>query len=81
MNPTAMQSDGAVPSSHPQSTLEATERKLILDALAAQRYNLSRAAEALGITRRTLGYRIRKHALDQAVEEGKAREFTRRSPS
>jgi DNA-binding NtrC family response regulator len=62
---------------HPQ-TLEATERQMILDALAANRFNLSRSADYLGITRRTLGYRIRKHGLDQAVEEGKAREYPRR---
>jgi DNA-binding NtrC family response regulator len=65
---------------HPQ-TLEATERQMILDALAANRFNLSRAAEYLGITRRTLGYRIRKHGLDRVVEEGKAREYPRRPPS
>jgi transcriptional regulator with GAF, ATPase, and Fis domain len=65
---------------HPQ-TLEATERQMILDALAANRFNLSRAADYLGITRRTLGYRIRKHGLDHAVEEGKAREYPRRPPS
>ena len=48
--------------------LEALERDLIGQALARTGGNKSAAARLLGLTRRTLGYRLEKHGLDQAGE-------------
>jgi two-component system response regulator PilR (NtrC family) len=56
------------------ATLEAIEKKMISEALERARFNHTRAAGLLGITRRTLGYRIRKHGLDEFVDQGVARE-------
>jgi two-component system response regulator AtoC len=50
------------------STLEDIERRCILQAMARTRYNRTRAAQLLGITRRTLGYRIQKYALGQRLD-------------
>jgi DNA-binding NtrC family response regulator len=47
---------------------------MISEALERARFNHTRAAGLLGITRRTLGYRIRKHGLDEFVDQGVARE-------
>lgn len=49
--------------------LEEIEKHCILSALEKTRYNHTRAAAHLGITRRTLGYRIQKYGLEQIVEE------------
>jgi DNA-binding NtrC family response regulator len=50
------------------STLEDIERRCILQAMARTRYNRTRAAQLLGITRRTLGYRIQKYELGQRLD-------------
>ena len=44
-------------------TLGQAERRMIQAAMARTGNNMSRAAKQLGITRRTLGYRLRKHGL------------------
>jgi len=51
------------------NTLEDIERRCILQALARTQYNRTRAAQLLGITRRTLGYRIQKYELAELVEQ------------
>ena len=50
------------------NTLEDIERRCILQAMARTRYNRTRAAQLLGITRRTLGYRIQKYELGERLE-------------
>jgi two-component system NtrC family response regulator len=45
-------------------TLEEMERRLIQSALLKTHNNQSRAAKALGITRRTLGYRMKKYGIE-----------------
>ncbi|MDI6782942.1 MAG: sigma 54-interacting transcriptional regulator, partial [bacterium] len=45
-------------------TLEEMERRLIQSALIKTRNNQSRAAKVLGITRRTLGYRMKKYRIE-----------------
>jgi DNA-binding NtrC family response regulator len=50
------------------NTLEGIERRCILQAMARTRYNRTRAAQLLGITRRTLGYRIQKYQLGECLE-------------
>jgi two-component system, NtrC family, response regulator PilR len=62
---TAMQTAG----SPDQMRLEDLEKRAILAALEKTRYNHTRAAAHLGITRRTLGYRIQKYGLGELVEE------------
>lgn len=52
--------------------LEDIEKRTILAALEKSRYNFTRAAEHLGITRRTLGYRIHKYGLDDLIAQQKA---------
>lgn len=44
-------------------TLEEAERRLIGAAMERTRNNMTRAARELGITRRTMGYRLRKYGL------------------
>ncbi len=51
------------------ATLEEMEKRAMLTALESTRYNHTRAAALLGITRRTLGYRIQKYGLTEIVEE------------
>jgi DNA-binding NtrC family response regulator len=53
--------------------LEDVEKRCILSALEKTRYNHTRAAAHLGITRRTLGYRIQKYGLEPLIEESMAR--------
>lgn len=53
-------------------TLEEVEKRCILSALERSRNNYTRAARLLGITRRTLGYRMQKHGIggaQKAIEE------------
>ena len=59
------------PSSTP-GHLEEIEVRCILSALEKSRYNFTRAAQHLGITRRTLGYRIHKYGLDESIAQHKA---------
>ncbi|HTY21596.1 MAG TPA: nif-specific transcriptional activator NifA [Desulfomonilaceae bacterium] len=47
-----------------ESTLDAVERDLILDALKASRGNRAKAARALGISERIMGLRVKKLRLD-----------------
>jgi DNA-binding NtrC family response regulator len=51
------------------ATLEEIEIRSILDAMARTGYNQTRAAERLGITRRVMGYRIKKYGLAAELEE------------
>ncbi|HOR29447.1 MAG TPA: sigma-54 dependent transcriptional regulator [Candidatus Sumerlaeota bacterium] len=44
-------------------TLEDIERRVLIEALEATGYNHTRAARKLGITRRTLGYRMDKYRI------------------
>ena len=64
---------GASPNAAPRptggATLEEMEKRAMLTALESTRYNHTRAAALLGITRRTLGYRIQKYGLTEIVEE------------
>lgn len=46
-----------------QSTLDATERAILLQVLADTRNNVSEAARKLGITRMTMRYRMDKHQI------------------
>lgn len=52
--------------------LEDIEKRCIVSALEKSRYNFTRAAQHLGITRRTLGYRIHKYGLDDVIARNKA---------
>jgi DNA-binding NtrC family response regulator len=54
------------------STLEDIEMRCILQAMARTGYNRTRAAHLLGITRRTLGYRIQKYDLAERLERDQA---------
>ena len=51
------------PAAPPPSTLEDMEKQALIQALEATDYNHTRAARKLGITRRTLGYRIDKYGI------------------
>ena len=51
------------------ATLEEMERHALLNALNKTRGNFTRAARLLGITRRTLGYRIKKYKLEPEIEK------------
>ncbi|MCX7626179.1 MAG: sigma-54 dependent transcriptional regulator [Candidatus Sumerlaeaceae bacterium] len=50
-------------------SLEELEKRALLAALEKTNYNITRAAAHLGITRRTLGYRIKKYGLETLVAE------------
>ncbi len=54
-------------------TLEDVERKALLDALESTGFNHTKAAGKLGITRRTLGYRIEKLDLPRSKREAESR--------
>jgi PAS domain S-box-containing protein len=54
----------AAPPSTPAGNLDAMERAMIVQALEAARFNKSKAAQALGLTRRQLYIRMRKYGLD-----------------
>ncbi|MEW5692752.1 MAG: sigma-54 dependent transcriptional regulator [Candidatus Hydrogenedentota bacterium] len=49
--------------------LQDVEKELLIKAVKKARGNLSKAARLLSISRRTLGYRLKKHRLDNLVEE------------
>ncbi len=61
--------------------LEELEKRAILAALEKTNYNMTRAAAHLGITRRTLGYRIKKYGLDDYVAEKTRRPARRKDTS
>jgi len=50
-------------------TLEEAEKRMIRAAMARTGYNTTRAAKQLGVTRRTLGYRLRKHGLHRGISD------------
>lgn len=50
-------------------TLDTMERHLIINALQKTKFNHTRAANLLGITRRTLGYRIKKYGLEEEIQK------------
>jgi transcriptional regulator with PAS, ATPase and Fis domain len=49
---------------HEQMTLADIEKRWIINALRKTNKNHTRAAKLLGITRRTLGYRLKKYKID-----------------
>jgi two-component system response regulator AtoC len=53
--------------------LEALERSLIVKALEKAQGNVTRAARLLGLTRRTLQYRLEKIQLERSAAEDPAR--------
>lgn len=57
---------GAYDADVPESSgkLEDLERQALVQALEQTRFNQTRAAEKLGITRRTLGYRMQKYGIE-----------------
>jgi len=65
---------GDVPAVHekanagPEGTLDNMERRMIQDALARTSGHRQRAAEHLGISRRTLSRKLRMYALEEPVE-------------
>lgn len=61
----------APPADRPEAgTLEAIEMRTIQQAMRATSNNRTRAARLLGVTRRTLGYRLRKYGLDEVFGGG-----------
>jgi len=64
----ARQGQAAGPDAVGQATLEDIEQRCLLAALEKTGFNQTRAAQLLGITRRTLGYRIRKYGLEEKIE-------------
>jgi len=68
-------------SSADEMKLEDIEKQAILNALEKTNYNYTRAAAHLGITRRTLGYRIKKYGLESVIAERSHRHTPRPSPT
>jgi DNA-binding NtrC family response regulator len=58
----------AIAGAGPEGTLDDMERRMIQDALARTRGHRQRAAEHLGISRRTLSRKLRTYALEEPVE-------------
>ena len=58
------EASGTGPAGKLQEALDGLERELVVEALKATHGNLSRAAEALGISERIMGLRVRKYGLD-----------------
>jgi DNA-binding NtrC family response regulator len=63
-----MHADSSIESSDASITLEAIEKRSILQAMEKQDFNRTQAARLLGVTRRTLGYRIAKYGLGDELE-------------
>jgi DNA-binding NtrC family response regulator len=55
-----------------KGTLEAIEQRMILQTLERTHCNRTEAARLLGVTRRTLGYRIRKYGLEPSIDSLRA---------
>ena len=53
-------------------TLEEIEVSCILQAMAKTQHNRTQAARLLGISRRTLGYRIEKYSLAEELKTSQA---------
>ncbi|MCH7866882.1 MAG: sigma-54-dependent Fis family transcriptional regulator [Myxococcales bacterium] len=64
-----MHNDSSIASGDASNTLEAIEKRSILQAMEKQEFNRTRAARLLGVTRRTLGYRIAKYGLGDELEQ------------
>ncbi len=58
----------AAPSPSDGSTLEDIEMRCIIQAMSKTGFNRTRAAGLLGVTRRTLGYRINKYGLEDELD-------------
>jgi Nif-specific regulatory protein len=58
------ESSGTAPAETLPAKLDNMERAMILDALKTYRGNKAKAAEALGITERLMGLRVKKHNID-----------------
>ena len=56
-------SSGTSPKGTLQSTVDAVERELIVDALKDTRGNMAEAARRLGVTERQMGLRVKKYGL------------------
>ena len=68
--PDAVQHRPSVPTGgRDGATLEEIEIRSILEAMAASGYNQTHAAALLGVTRRVMGYRIKKYGLAAELEE------------
>jgi DNA-binding NtrC family response regulator len=59
------------------ATLEEIERRCLAQALIKTEFNRTRAARLLGITRRTLGYRLRKYGLEDELAVARVSETAR----
>jgi Nif-specific regulatory protein len=55
---------GTAPSGGLKASLQRVERELLLDALKSSRGNMAAAANALGITERIMGLRVRAYGID-----------------
>jgi Nif-specific regulatory protein len=58
------EASGTTPKGTLQEAVDALEREMIAEALKANRGVMAKAARQLGLTERTMGLRIRKHAID-----------------
>jgi Nif-specific regulatory protein len=57
------EASGTVPRGPLQASLDNVERELLVEALKTARGNMARAAQALGISERVIGLRVRKHGI------------------
>ena len=57
------EASGTTPRGTLRATLERVERELLVEALKSSRGNMAAAAEALGITERIMGLRVRKYRI------------------
>jgi Nif-specific regulatory protein len=65
--PPTLQTASATGTAHAgslQSTMDAVEKELIVEALKEHRGNRAAAARVLGLTERVMGLRVHKHAID-----------------
>jgi Nif-specific regulatory protein len=58
------EASGTVPRGTLQATLERVERELLVEALKSSRGNMASAANALGITERIMGLRVRQYRIE-----------------
>jgi DNA-binding NtrC family response regulator len=80
--PDAVQQHAApAPAAREGETLEEIEIRSILDAMARAGYSQTRAASMLGVTRRVLGYRIKKYGLAAELLELRRLDERRGSPA